>query len=166
VRADREEGGVEAAVAHRLLDVRDRAVELELHAEVEDPLDLGVQDVARKPVARDPEAHHAARERPGLVDRHRVPAPPQVVGGRQAGGPGADHEDALADGGAVDGHGPAAPDRLVAEEALDRVDPHRLVELPAVAGGLARGVADAAHHGGQRVVLHDLAPGRLACRSP
>jgi len=51
VGPDGEEGGVEAALAHRGLDVGDRVVERELDAEVEDPLDLGVEDLARQPVA-------------------------------------------------------------------------------------------------------------------
>ena len=73
VRADGEERGVEAAVAHRRPRGRSTVrSQLELDAEVEDPLDLGVEDVAREPVARDAEAHHAAGQRPGVVDRHGV----------------------------------------------------------------------------------------------
>ena len=123
--------------------------------------DLGVEHVARQPVARDAEAHHAAGHRAGLADRDRVPATREVVGGGQAGRAGADDEHALAGRLGVRGQAPALADRLVAEEALDAVDADGLVELRAVAGGLARVVADASHHGGQRVVLDELAPRRL-----
>ena len=74
----------------------DLAVQLERHAHVEDPLDLGVEHVARQPVLGDPEAHHPARHRAGLVDRHVVAEAAQVVGGGEPGGPGADDEHPLA----------------------------------------------------------------------
>jgi hypothetical protein len=48
---------------------------------------------------------------------------------------------------------PAALQRLVAEEALDRIDADRLVELRAIARVFARVVADPAHDRRQRVVL-------------
>ena len=90
-----------------------------------------------------------------------MPAPRELVGRRQAGGAGADDEHALAGRLGVHGQPPALADRLVAEEALDAVDAYGIVQLRAVAGGLAWVVADAAHHGGQRVVLDQLAPRRL-----
>ena len=136
-------------------------LQLELDAEVEDALDLRVEDLAGQAVARDAEAHHAAGQRAGVADRDGVAGARKLVGGRQPGGPGADDEHALARGRRGDLDAPAAPDRLVADEALDRVDPDRLVELAAVAGGLARVVTDPAHDGGQRVVGHDLPPGLL-----
>ena len=95
---DREEGGVEAALLHGLEDVGDLAVQLQRHAHVEDPLRLGVEHVARQPVLGDPEAHHPADHRAGLVDRHVVAEPGQVVGGGEPGGPGADDQHALAGG--------------------------------------------------------------------
>ena len=61
---------------------------------------------------------------------------------------------------------PALLDRLVAEEPLDRVDPDRLVELAAVAGGLAGVVADPPHDRRERVVLHDLPPRALVASPP
>ena len=98
---------------------------------------------------------------PGLEDRDSMPAAREVVGGGQAGGSRADDQHALTGRLALDGELPALPDRLIAEEALDAVDAHGLVEFAAVAGGLAGVVADAAHDGGQRVVLDELAPRRL-----
>src|SRR5262249_37672008 len=56
---------------------------------------------------------------------------------------------------------PAARDSLVAEEALDRVDRDCAVELGAVAGALARVVADAPVDRGERVVRDELPPGLL-----
>src|SRR5207302_8640057 len=85
----------------------------------------------------------------------------EVIGGREPGGPGAHDEHAHARERRDRPDLPALPDRLVAEEALDRVDSDRLVELAAVAGGLAWVVADPPHHRRKRVLLHDLAPGAL-----
>ncbi len=158
VRADREERGVEAARAHRLEDVRDLRVELQLDAQVEDALHLGVEHVARQPVLRNAEAHHAAGERTGLDDLDAVAEPPQVIRRGQARGSGADDEHALAALGFGRRELPAALQRFVAEEALDRVDADRLVELAAVARGLARVIADAPHDRRQRIVLGQRSP--------
>ena len=96
VGADREEGRVEAALGHRFLDVRDLLVQLELDAHRQDPVDLGVEHVARQPVGRDAEAHHAAGHRTGLEDRHLVAEAAQVIRGREPGGPSADDQHPLA----------------------------------------------------------------------
>ena len=72
VRADGEERGVEPAVAHLGLQVGHGAITLERDAEVEDPLHLRVEDLARQPVAGDAEPHHAPGQRARVVDRHRV----------------------------------------------------------------------------------------------
>ena len=53
---------------------------------------------------------------------------------------------------------PARADRFVAEEPLDGVDADGGVEFGPVAGRLARVVADAAHHGRERVVGHQTPP--------
>ena len=128
--------------------------------------DLGVEHVARQPVVGDAEAHHAAGQRAGLADRHRVAEAGQVVGGGEPGRAGADHQHPLARRLGVDVELPAPADRLVAEEALDRVDADRLVELGPVAGGLARVVADPPHDRRERVVLDQLAPGALVAGLP
>ena len=161
VGADREERRVEAAFGHRLFDVGDLPVQLELDANRQDSVDLGIEHVAREPVGRDPEAHHAAGHRPGLEDRHLVAEAAQVVRGREAGGAGTDDQNALAGGLGGRVEGPALLDRLVAYEALDRVDADGLIELPPVAGGLAGVVTDATHDRRERVVLDDLVPGTL-----
>ena len=161
VGADRQERRVEAAHRHRFEDVRDLGVELERHAEVEDALDLGIEHIARQPVFRNAEAHHAAGERPGLVDLDRMAEPAQMIGGRQAGRPGADHQHALAALGRRRREAPALPDRLVAEETLDRIDADRFVDLGAIAGAFARVIADAPHDRRQRIVLRQHAPGAL-----
>ena len=128
-------------------------VELELDAHIEDALHFGIEHVARQPVLRNAEAHHAAGERPGLDDRDGVAEAPQVVGRRQSRRSGADDQHALAGLGFGRRESPAVLERLVAEKALDRVDADRLVELAAVARGLARVIADAAHDRGQRIVF-------------
>ena len=139
VRADREERRVEVARAHRLEDVRDLRVQLQLDAEVEDALDLGVEHVARQPILGNAEAHHPAGERSGVDDLDAVAEAPQVIGSRQSRGSGADDEHALAALGFGRRKFPAALDRFVAEKALDRVDADRLVELAAVARRLRTG---------------------------
>ena len=126
---------------HCRLDVGHLGVELELHPEVEDPLDLGVEDVAGQPIAGDPEPHHPAEHRAGLTDRHFVTVPPQEVRRSEAGRPGADDQHPLPGRLRRLRQPPAVLDAGVAEEPLDGVDPDRLVELPAVAGGLARVVS-------------------------
>ena len=50
---------------------------------------------------------------------------------------------------------------MIAEEPLDRIDPDRLVDLGAVAGRLARMIADAAHDRRQRIVGGERTPGGL-----
>ena len=137
------------------------ALSFELHAQVEDALHLAVEHVARQAVGGDAEAHHAAGHGPGLVDRDLVAQARQVVGRREPRGPRADDQHLLAGGRGGRVELPAALERLVAEEVLDRVDADGGVELRPVARALARVVADAPHHRGHGVVLHERAPGRL-----
>ena len=160
MRADGEEAGVEPARFHGGRQVVDAAVELQFDAHVEDAPQLGVEHLARQAVLGDAEAHHAAALGVGLANRHGVARQAQVPGGGQPGRAGTDHQHVLAAVGSGS-DGPAAPDRLVAEEALDGVDAHRFIQLAAVAGVLAGVVADAAHDRRQRVVPHQLAPGFL-----
>jgi hypothetical protein len=84
--------------------------------------------------------------------------PPQVVGSRQAGGAGADDEHAFAALSLGWGERPALLDRLVAEEALDRIDADRLVDLGAITGRFTGMVAHPPHHRRQRIVLCEQAP--------
>src|SRR5437016_2988234 len=70
----------------------------------------------------------------------------------------ADHEHMLAGRVLRPRELPAAPDRLVTEEALDRIDADRRVELGAIARALAAVIADAPHHGGEGVVLDEMPP--------
>ena len=86
------------------------------------------------------------------------PSAAQVIRGGESRGTGADDEHALAALALRRGELPAEFDRLVAEEALDGVDADRLVELAAVARGLAGVIADAPHDRRQRIVLGELAP--------
>ena len=157
--ADGEEGGVELAGLHGVEDVVDLGVELELDADIEDPLHFRIEHVARQAVFRNAEAHHAAGGGPGIVDRHSMAHAAQMIGGGQAGRTGADDQHALAAFRLRRRESPAALDRLVAEETLDRIDADGFVDLRAVAGGFAGMIADAAHHRGQRIVLRQHAPG-------
>ena len=128
--ADGHERGVEEPAKAQLgLDVGDLGVELQRDAHVEDAVDLGVQDVAGQPVLRDAVAHiMPPGSATGVLDRHHVTQAGEVVGGRQAGRPGPDHQHPSQPVGflvlaSVGGPGnlPAAPERLVAQEALHRV---------------------------------------------
>ncbi len=97
VRADRQEGGVEAAVAHRVEDVRDLAVRARASTPRSRIRCISASSTSRgrrylgMPKRIMPPAH-----RPGVADRHRVPAARQVVGGRQPRRAGADDQHALA----------------------------------------------------------------------
>ena len=82
--------------------------------------------------------------------------PGQVVGGRQAARPGADHEHPLAAADRRRVEEPALLQREVAQEPLDRVDRDGAVEAGAVADALARVVADPPVDRGQRIVRDEL----------
>ena len=134
---------------------------LERHAHGGDARHLGVDDVARQAVLGNAEAHHAAGQRAGLAQRHRVAGAAQVIGGGKARRACADHQHPLAGFGLGRREAPALLDGEVAEEALDGIDADGGVELAAVAGAFAGVIADAAHDGGQRVVDGQRPPGRL-----
>ncbi|MPM87594.1 hypothetical protein SDC9_134694 [bioreactor metagenome] len=155
---DRHEDRVEVALALFDEQVLHRVIEDDLDAEVFDALDLGIDHIARQPVLGNAVAHHAAWEFAGIVDLDIVTDARQVVGGRQAGGAGADDQDAVT--GVVAGlvEPPAIRDRLVAEVSLDRVDRDRRVELTPVAGHLAWVVADPAMDRRERIVAGQLPP--------
>ena len=169
VRADGEEGGVEAALAHRLEDVVDLArSSSSVDAEVEDA--LRSRRRGRRAAAGSAGCRSASsRRRIGPASRivDRVAEPREVVGGREPGGPGADDEHALARRRRVDRR-PSSP-ALIASSPRKRsteLMPTASSSCAAVAGGLARVVADAPHHRRERVVLHDRAPGAPRSRPP
>ena len=83
----------------------------------------------------------------------------EMVGGRQPAGTRADHQDALATARRVDRGQPAFARRHIAEEPFHRMDADGRIQLVSIAAGLARVVADAAMHRGQRIVAHQCFPG-------
>ncbi len=85
-------GGVVAAPRASRTRCRRPWLEHELDAHMRYPPDFGVEHVTRQAVFRDPKAHHAAGERPGLTDRHAMAETAQVIGGREARRTSADHE--------------------------------------------------------------------------
>ncbi len=155
---DAEEDRVEAALAPLLVEIADRVSELQLDPDAHDPADLGVEDVAGQAVGGDAVAHHAPRLLVGVGHDDVVAESGELVGAGEAGGAGADDEHATSRRDGRGGELPAPLQRNVAEEALDGVDPDRLVELAAVAGRLARVVADPPHGRRERVVLDEAAP--------
>ena len=158
---DRQHDGVYPRLVAQRCDVLDRRSALEVDARRQDSVDLGVQHLARQPVARDAVPQHPARHRLGLPKRDPVAEAPEVVRRRQAARAGPDHDDMPTGVRRRPAELPAVSDREVAEEALHRVDPDRLVDLHAVARRLARVVADPAHDGGQRVQRGQVPPGAL-----
>ena len=78
--ADRQECRVEPAGLHRFKKFVDLGIELELDAEIEDPLYFRIEHVARQPVLGNAEAHHPAGRRPGIVDRDGVAHAAQMIG--------------------------------------------------------------------------------------
>ena len=157
--ADAEEHGVEAAFASFLFDVVHGVVELDLDAEGDDALDLRVED--RRAAVGRRESRSASCRRVAAPTSTSGRGVRGAAGGRrhsEPAGSAADDEDALARVGAGAGQRPAALDREVAEESLDGVDADRLVELGPVARGLARVVADSAHHRWEGIVVDELAP--------
>ena len=102
-------------------------------AEVEDALDLGVEDVARRAEARDAVAHHAAQVLVVVEDGDRVPLERQLVGAGEPGGTAAQHGDLLAGGRRGLRVGELVGVGVVAEEVLDGVDADVVLDLVAVA---------------------------------
>ena len=77
-----QKGRVEAASQHAFLNIGDLCVVFDGNAKIGDPLDLGVQHIARQTILRNAETHHPARGRPCFLDGHGVPEPREVVGRR------------------------------------------------------------------------------------
>src|SRR5579872_3616076 len=131
------------------------------HPDPRETLHLEGENVARQTVGRDPVAHHPARLLTGIADLHLVAEPREVTGRRQAAGPCADHEHALAGPGPRQLELPSVLARQVPEVTLNSVDRHRAVEAGPIATALARVVADAPMDGSEGVVGHQRAPRRL-----
>ena len=88
--------GIElVAQADKLLAV-DGVIELNVDAGAQDPIDLGLQALARQTIAGDAVAQHAAQVVALLKNGHLVAHHGQVVGTGKAGRAAADHGDALA----------------------------------------------------------------------
>ena len=165
--ADPEEHGVEAAALHQVLHrerAADHLVGLDRHPERQQAVDLAVDDLPRQAERRDAVAQHAAGHVQGLEHGDVDPGAGQVGGARQPGGAGAD-----------DGHPLAGPlggrfgDLLrlhvpvVADEALQAADGHRLHPLADDALALALGLlrAHPAAHRRQDAGLADDAEGAV-----
>src|SRR3974390_724262 len=153
MRADRKEGRIELPVFHAVDGAVDFAVEFEGDTKVGDAFDLGIEDVARQPIFRNAEAHHAAGEGAGLVDFNGVAPASQMISGGKPGRAGAHDQYAFARFGLRRRERPAVTDRGVAKEALDRIDADRFVDLRAVASAFTRVIANTAHHGWSRIFL-------------
>ena len=130
----------------------DLDVVVELHAVLGDPVDVELDDVARQPEGRDADQRRAPAGRERVVDMHLVTPPGELLGGGQAGGPGADHRHAATAGRSDDDvvrHVVAVVP--VDQEALHRADRERLVDVGAAAGLLAGRRAHVAADGRDRI---------------
>ena len=134
----------------------------DLHAQLAQDLDLGVDDGLFQLERRDAVGHHAAGTGGLFKDRGLVAAGGQIVRGGQARGACADDGDLLVPagqsaGGDDDGRDIArlGVQILLGEEFLDRVDGDGLIDRAAGARFLAALVADPAADGGEGVVLLD-----------
>src|SRR4029453_2374721 len=158
MRANCKKDGVETT--YRLLDqeILDLVVEHNFDSKVLNAPDFSVEHLARKAVLRDAEMHHAARHRSGFVDDHRVTEQREVPRGREAARPCTYHEHTLSRLRNAGLDGPPSRERVVAEEAVDRVDAHRVIDILAIARVLARVVAHAAVDGRHRVIADDNFP--------
>ena len=93
--AHTEVHGVEAALQALAFDVVDGVVELHVHTEIDDSVDLGVQHVSRKSIRGDAVAHHAAESVARVDKADLVTEAAQVVRGAQSCRARADDEHAL-----------------------------------------------------------------------
>ena len=134
----------------------DAGTGLEIHTEIDDAIDLGIEDVVGEPVVRDPVAQHAAGRVEGLEDRHRVPPAGKLVGAGKACRAAADDGDLLVTrlvGDLLELE--IVLDAVVPDETLHGVDADGAVELDPVALRLAGVGADPAHDGGEGVLVGD-----------
>ncbi len=146
--------GIElVAQAGKLLAV-DGVIELNVDAGAQDPVDLGLQALARQTVAGNAIAQHAAQVVALLKDGHLMTHHGQVVGTGKAGRAAADHGDALT--------GVVHYMRLVVVEVtvlngktLKGKDVHGIIDHAAATVHLAGMFAHQAANERQRVVLAD-----------
>ena len=156
--AQADEHGVEVAPqlfqTHVLADL---GVEAHLHAHVDNALDLAVEHVARRAIAGNAIAHHAAELRVGVENGAAMALAPELVGAGEPGRPAADDRDLLAGFVFGPGEAEAVRERPLADEMLDRVDADEILDLVAVASGLAWRRAHPPHDRRERVRLGETA---------
>ena len=163
--ADAEEhGGVTLFLEPRHGEVTPEGhIGVELHAQVEDLVDLEVERLLRQTVLGDAIAEHPARLGQTLKHVHVVPLDGEEVGTGEPRRAGPDDGDPAAVGlgqGRPPGLGPAKV--KIGDVALDVVDADRFVHQVAPAPGDFAGTgADAAADRGQRVTVFDQADGVL-----
>ena len=154
VGANGQINGIElVAQAGKLLAI-DGVVEFHVDAGAQDPVDLGLQALARQAVAGDAVAQHAAQVMTLLKDRHLMAHHGQIVGTGKAGRAAADHGNALA--GVVGHAGLVIVEVAVLNgKTLEGEDVHGIVDHAATAVHLAGMLAHQAANERQRVVLAD-----------
>gem|GEM_PF-4468666 len=160
--AQSDENGVEfffqLLKGHILTDVD---TQLGFHAQVQNTLDFGVEDVTGSTEAGDAVAHHAAEQFVLVEDGHAVALHAELISGGQTGGAATDDGDFLA--GFLFGFGElqALGNGVFADVVLDGVDAHAVIHFVAVATGFTGSGANTAHHGGEGVGFGQAAEGVL-----
>ena len=151
---DGQVDGIELiAQASELLAVHG-VVEFHVDAGAQDPVNLGLQALARQTIAGDAVAQHAAQVVALFKDRHLMAHHGQVVGTGKAGRAAADHGDALA---GVVGHAGLVivEVTMLNGKALEGEDVHGVIDHAAAAVHLAGMLAHQAADKWQRIVLAD-----------
>ena len=146
--------GIELVAQTGKLLAVDGVVELHIDAGAQDPVDLGLQALARQTVAGNAVAQHPAQVVALLKDGHLMAHHGQVVGAGKTGRAAANHGDALA--GVVGHAGLVIVEVAVLNgKTLEGEDVHGIVDHAAAAVHLAGMLAHQAADERQRVVLAD-----------
>ncbi len=155
VRSHGDKHGVETLLEQSVQILR-AVVQPQLHALVQDILNLSLDDPRRKAVLGHADAQHAASHGQRLEHRHAVASAHQVTGRAESARAGADNGHVLRPRALRSRH--QLPRRLVhhvRDKTLKRSDCQRLVHQVAVAGVLAAVVADAPADAGEGIVFLD-----------
>ena len=134
------------------------------HTHGDDARDFGIEHITREPIGRNAVAHQATERVLRFIQRDGKAHAAQLKRRRQTGWPATDDGNTSC-GGERRVETPTLRNRLVADKALQFADRKRLVVTGAVAGGLARVVADAPGYRRKRVVPCQHIPGttKIAC---
>ena len=142
---DRQKYGIK--VIGHVVNVFDFGIELETYPQILDPFNFGIEYLARQTILGNPKTHHPARHRSGLFYGDFMTETAQVIGSGQPGRPCPHYQYVFTGGSRIYAYIPALCDGFIAQETFNRVNSYGLIHLPAIAGSLARMVANPPHSG-------------------